>query len=59
MPIKNGNGESMTSIIVAGKIGISTCFHANGNMNEVKETATYVNKDLCLDTNKIFCSSKS
>ena len=49
----------MTSIIVAGNIGISTCFQANGNMNEVKETATYVNKDLCFDTSKIFYSSKS
>ena len=40
MPIKNGNGESMTSIICAGKIGINTCFQSSGNMKDFKATAT-------------------
>jgi len=32
MPIKNGNGASTTSIIVAGKIGIKVCFQTSGKI---------------------------
>ncbi len=39
MPIRKGKGASSTSVIVLGRIGMSTCFQHKGNRKEIKATA--------------------
>jgi|LauGreDrversion4_2_1035121.scaffolds.fasta_scaffold58657_2 hypothetical protein len=57
-PIKKGTGASRTSIMLLGRIGMSTCFHENGNRNDIKATQACVRRALYLEIIRTFFSAK-